>query len=60
MKDINQIRLEIEKLYRSLEIVKFKYSSLNQIDKLSGEGSELLDLKSKIEGQIMALRWIID
>ena len=37
-----------------------KYKSLHQIDRLSGEGNQLIENINKFEGKIQALKWVLN
>jgi hypothetical protein len=60
MKAFSQIQLEILFIEENLRGIKEKYSNLHQIDMLSAEGSNLLEEIHKMEGKIIALKWVIN
>ena len=59
MKTKKQIVNEIEYFETRLLENQTKHSQLNQIDCLSGEGSQLRKRIAQIEGKIQALKWVI-
>ncbi len=59
MKTEKQIINEIEYFETRLLENKEAHAQLNQIDCLSGEGSQLRKRMAKIEGKIEALKWVL-
>jgi hypothetical protein len=60
MKTKKQIVNEIEYFETRLLENQTKHNQLNQIDSLSGEGSQLRKRIAQIEGKIQALKWVIE
>jgi hypothetical protein len=60
MKTEKEIRNEMVRLREELTIVQRKHSALNQIDTLSGEGSQLRAKENFILGQLGFATWIIN
>jgi len=59
MKTKKQITNEIEYFETRLLENKTAHDQLNQIDCLSGDGSQLRKRITQIEGKIQALKWVL-
>jgi hypothetical protein len=59
MKSKKEIEDEIEDCKIRMVECELKHKSLNQIDMLSGEGSELRGRINKYKGKIEALKWVL-
>ena len=60
MKGRFEIKLSILELEKDLNSAKDKYSRMGQIDMQSGDGNQMREIMNKSQGEIDALKWVLE